>query len=194
MRKLITIMAMLSLAACTTTTVTPVNKGSAPALRQVNVISLTKEKINFEKSDTFAWQTQLLAAGSEAAKMKQGSVTNLEKQVEGYFNKKGYKFNKNLLDADYFLVGVLLLEGHEESSEHSDLLIGLDPGMHPSEEYGVGTLLIGVRDVKNSQLVWRGAVQIFLAGEDSELTLPERTARIDNAIKMLMDGLFDYTK
>lgn len=193
MRILTVFLTVMALAACTTT-VTPVNKVPAPELRQVNVISITKEKVNFEKNKIFAWQTDLLVAGSEAPDVKRGGIDNLKLQVKKYFNQKGYMFSDNLLTADYFLVGMLLLEGHEQSSEHSELLLGLDPGMHPSEEYGLGTLLIGVRDTNTSNLVWRGAVQIFLASDTDEMTEQERKARVANAIKMLMDGLFDNTK
>ncbi len=193
MRHLIIILAMSILSACATST-QPETSSLAPELRQVNVISITKEKVDFAKNKLFAWQTDLFVTGSEAKAVKPANIVNLKQQVQDYFNGKGYLFSDNLMNADYFLVGMVLLDGYEQSTEHSELLMGLDPGMHPSKEYGLGTLLIGVRDVKSGNLVWRGAVQIFLANDNDALSADVRKARVNHAIKMLMDGLFENTK
>ncbi len=181
---------VLGLSACTTEIVKPESDPKAE-LKQVNVISVTKQKVNFDINSKFAWQSDLLLAGDEAEKYR-NSVPQLKASVEKDFNGRGYQFTPNLLDADYFLVGMVLLEGHEQSSEHSELLMGLDPGMHPSQEYGLGTLLIGVQNAKGGDLVWRGAVQVLTA--DDALPEDQKAARVKNAIKMLIDGLFDFTE
>ena len=188
----LTISAVLFLSACTTTVI-PKNTTEAAVLRQVNVISVTNNTVNFDINDQFAWQTELMAAGSEAEAARD-NIDKLQTQVKQDLNKRGYVVTEDLLKANYFLVGVVLLEGHESAAEHKELLLGLDPGMSPSNKYGLGTLLLGVRDAKNGDLIWRGAVQILLAGESADLSHEERKARIKHAIKMLVDGLFDYTK
>ena len=112
---------VLILNACSTDTVKPEPEARAE-LKKVNVISVTKQKINFDINSRFAWQTDLFLAGDEAEQYR-SSLPQLESFIQQDFNRRGYQFTDNLLHADYFLVGVLLLEGHDESMQHGDLLM-----------------------------------------------------------------------
>ena len=181
---------ILVISACTTEVVKPESE-SRVELKKVNVISVTKQKVDFDINAKFAWQTDLLLAGDEAEKYRH-NVPQLKSVVEHDFMRRGYQFTDNLLHADYFLVGMVLLEGHDESLKHGDLLLGLDPGMHPSQEYGLGTLLIGVQNSKGGDLVWRGAVQVLTTND--EIPQEQKSARVKHAVEMLIDGLFDFTE
>jgi hypothetical protein len=97
------------------------------------------------------------------------------------------------LDANYFLVGAILVEGFQ-AEPHRELLQGIDPGMQPSKEHGLATLLVGVRNVNTGNIVWRGAVQLLLANDKDELAPAAKKARAKHAIDRLLSGLFEHTE
>jgi hypothetical protein len=158
-------------------------------MRKINVISVHATTATLTENTRFSWQRELLVAGDNGHNYE-AKIPTLKSQIEAYFNQRGYVFTQTLSDANYSLEAVVLLEGHQDvdAAENSDLLFGLDPGMSPSKEFGMGTLLVGIKDTKTGELVWRGAVQILTGGSLSD---EARMAKIDNAIQLLLEGFFD---
>ena len=155
-------------------------------LRQVNVTSVTKQKVAIAEDQVFAWQQPLLVIGAE-----EGQTASISEELVNRINSdliaRKYAVAVKSPEIPYHLVGFVLLENSAEHDNH-ELLIGLDPGMRPSKDFGLGTLVLGVKD-KNNTLVWRGAVQVLTAG--NKLPKEQRDARLEKAVRMLVDSFFE---
>lgn len=186
MRIVLVMFLTVLVAACTTETTTK-PAGEAYVLGKLNVVAINNEPVVLTLEDTFAWQSELVFSGE----IKPGHVEKIKPQLKAaitsHFAGQGFEFNGNISGADYLLVGMVLLEGHEKDPKHADLLFGLDPGMRSEGDYGLGTLLVGIKSAQTGSYVWRGAVQI-LTSPNNELPKDIRTARLKNAIDALFRG------
>ena len=186
MRLILVMLCTILVASCTTETITQ-PAAEAYVLGKLNVVAINNEPVSLSQTDQFAWQGDLVFSGD----VKPGHAEKIKPQIKAaissHFASQGLGFNANITDADYLLVGLVLLEGHEKDPKHADLLFGLDPGMRSQGDYGLGTLLVGIKSAKSGNYVWRGAVQI-LTSPNNELPEDIRSARLENAIDALFKG------
>ena len=174
------------LAACASETTTK-PAAEAYVLGKLNVVAINNEPVLLSIEDQFAWQSDLIFSGETKPGHNEKIKPQLKNAIAAHFVEQGFSFNQNIGDADYLLVGLVLLEGHEKDSQHADLLFGLDPGMRSQGEYGLGTLLIGIKSAKTDSFVWRGAVQI-LTSPNNKMPDDIRSARLNNALDALFKG------
>lgn len=189
MRILLVVTLLVCLAACASKTTTKPST-EAYLLGQLNVVTINNEPVVLNSSDQFAWQGELLFSGDEKLTQEEDIKQRIKQAITRQFEMQGLVFNEDIASADYLLVGVVLLDGYQQDPKHADLLFGLDPGMKNQDEYGLGTLLIGIKSVNTGGYVWRGAVQVLTSANDA-LPAEVRKARLHNAIRALFKGFLE---
>lgn len=188
--RIVWVMLLTTLVAACATETTTKPAAEAYVLGQLNVVAINNEPVVLSQSDQFAWQSDLVFSGEAQPGHLEKIKPQLKNAVATHFSGQGFGFSDNISSADYLLVGLVLLEGHEKDPKHADLLFGLDPGMRSQGKYGLGTLLVGIKSAKTGSYVWRGAVQI-LTSPDGELPDDIRSARLKNAVDALFKGFLD---
>jgi hypothetical protein len=174
--------------ACTTQEVVEDKKAS---LSKVNALSISNQPLILTNETTFSWQKPVMLRGDEQTEFAD-KLPAIRKAIEQKFIREGYQFAPLTDESEYGLVAYVLVEGHDaaesgKSTEHKELLFGLDPGMRAKGDYGMGTLLVGIKDAKTGALMWRGAAQILT---DPSLTDDERKARLENVLNVLFKTAF----
>jgi len=155
-------------------------------LQRINVSSIKMIEGELDKANAFAWQQDLLLIG-DAAEHYRPNMPALRNKIEQHIKHAGYNFVHQPSQAQYLLVALVLVEGHQQSPEHQALLDGLDPGLHARNQFGLGTMLVGIHDRKQDKLLWRGAAQLLISDESIEPAF--RQHRIDHAISLLFSGI-----
>ena len=106
--------------------------------------------------------------------------------VERALSTKGYQFVGAGMGSDYQIIAAVLMGESERAAELQEIA-QIDPVLvAASKDLDRGTLIVAMNHSQSSKILWRGAVQAFLA---EGLTREESALRLDAAIDRLFRGL-----
>ena len=183
----IAITAMLT-AACTQVQTKPV---ASDNLNTYSAIVTADESFHPKANDTFVWYDELvLADENETVQSPKETKRFVEKLIEDEVRLKHYQFTDKASQANYMIGAAVILDNSEMSQKISNF-VEIFPSLRQSiNQYNEGTVLVVIArpgDMSQSKILWRGAIQAYVAGE--EMSLEQRQLRTQAFIKQLMNGL-----
>lgn len=183
----IAITAMLT-AACTQVQTKPV---ASDNLNTYSAIVTADESFHPKANDTFVWYDELvLTDENDTVQSRKATKRFVEKTIEDEVRLKQYKFTDKASQADYMIGAAVILDDSEMSQKISNF-VEIFPSLRESiNHYNDGTILVVITrpgDMSQSKILWRGAIQAYVAGE--EVSLEQRQIRTQAFIKQLMASL-----
>ncbi|MBL4798348.1 MAG: DUF4136 domain-containing protein [Oleispira sp.] len=183
----IVITAMLT-AACTQVQTKPV---ASDNLNTYSAIVTADESFHPKANDTFVWYDELvLADENDTVQSPKKTKRFVEKLIEDEVRLKHYQFTDKASQANYMIGAAVILDNSEMSQKISNF-VEIFPSLRQSiNQYNEGTLLVVIArpgDMSKSKILWRGAIQAYVAGE--EMSLEQRQLRTQAFIKQLMNSL-----
>ena len=183
----IAITAMLT-AACTQVQTKPV---ASDNLNTYSAIVTADESFHPKANETFVWYDELvLADENDTVQSPQKTKRFVETLIEDEVRLKHYQFTDKASQANYMIGAAVILDNSEMSQKISNF-VEIFPSLRQSiNQYNEGTLLVVIArpgDMSQSKILWRGAIQAYVAGE--EMSLEQRQLRTQAFIKQLMNGL-----
>lgn len=136
------------------------------------------------KGSKISWEAPLYildkALREGAASKGLGSLVS---KINQELVNKGYVVNGAAQDADYRFHGAVYLGGRDnhQAASFMQLFPELSASIHDYEE---GTLLLVLTQGETNRILWQGAIQVYVMGED--LSEQERQVRISRIVKRLM--------
>ncbi len=159
---------------------------SDEAFKQSSAVSTAREGFALEQGATFGWRENIILAQDVNISSDNGFlVDDVKFIIETELSKLGMVF-VDPMDSRYAIVAAVLIGDSDEGKALSDLT-KLYPTLGAVEEHETGTLLIGISRPGNSILLWRGAIQVFLAGE--HYSNDEKLARFQPLVQDLMSTI-----
>ena len=183
----IVITAMLT-AACTQVQTKPV---ASDNLNTYSAIVTADESFHPKANDVFVWYDEIvLADENDTVQSPTETKRFVEKLIEDEVRLKHYQFTDKASQANYMIGAAVILDNSEMSQKISNF-VEIFPSLRQSiNQYNEGTLLVVIArpgDMSKSKILWRGAIQAYVAGE--EMSLEQRQLRTQAFIKQLMNSL-----
>ena len=177
---LITLSALL--AACSSAPETP----PPQPLQEASAVSVTLPGFVIAPGTTLHWHRDLLWVDDPEGRFER-RATVLQQALEEEFERKGYRFVDSDESATYDVLAVAMLgqlEDHEEIQEFFRLYPAL---AKPAEGYGRGTVLVAITPAGTSEVVWRGALEVYT--DPGKMPLAQREQRLRWAASKLLESI-----
>lgn len=173
-----------SLAACNGTgDANPATAGTNPLSRS-SVIASASPEFARPTGPMLHWFSDLIWSGPETA-TSADSAEVLLAALEAELARKGYRFTTEEADADYVVLAVAVIG---DIAAHPDVeqLFRLYPSLRGGGEYDSGNVLFAIAPAGTTDIVWRGAIEVFTGEQFSDEL---RHQRIRKASEMLLGSI-----
>lgn len=101
--------------------------------------------------------------------------------VKQDLEQQGFKYTHATMDEPEFYFGFLLVSDEIISDEEYNRIFRINPGLKSNKEHPKGTLLIYILN-KESEFVWRGALQGFMDESQKESVRQQRAQSLVNKL------------
>lgn len=171
------------LAACSSA----LQKPSPPhPLEEASAVSVTLPGFVTAPGTTLHWHRELVWVDDPDGRF-QRRANVLQRALEEEFERKGYRFVDDDESATYDVLAVAMLgqlEAHEEMQEFFRLYPAL---AKPAEGYRRGTILVAITAAGTSDVVWRGALEVYT--DPDKMPLERREQRLYWAAGKLLESI-----
>jgi hypothetical protein len=130
------------------------------------------------------WYSDLVWSG-DVSETSDDSASVLTRALEQELGKKGYRFTAQASDADYDVLAVAVL-GDIAAHPEIEQLFRLYPSLRGGGSYESGNVLFAVAPAGTTEIVWRGAIEVFTGEQFSDEI---RHLRIRKASEMLLGSI-----
>lgn len=174
------ILAML-LAGCTSTPAV-----QHDPLRQASAVSVTMPGFVITPQTTLRWQSDLKWVDDPQGQYKRRAQV-LQDALQREFEQKGFHFAGAGEAATYDVLAVALL-GQLQDQDELQRVFRLYPSLaKPAKGYGRGTVLVAIAPAGTSDIVWRGALEVFT--DPDKMPVAERDQRLQWAAGQLLRSI-----
>ena len=182
---------LTALLACVTTLVACNGTGDAnPATTAANPLS--RSSVIASASPEFArptgpvmhWFSDLIWVGG-STETSDDSAAVLSAALQAELEGKGYRFTDDPAEADYDVLAVAVL-GDIASHPDVEKLFRLYPSLRGGGDYESGNVLFAVAPRGTTDIIWRGAIEVFTGEQFSDEL---RHLRIRKASEMLLGSI-----
>ncbi|MFT6988941.1 MAG: hypothetical protein ACJASL_000907 [Paraglaciecola sp.] len=139
--------------------------------------------------DTFAWYSSVFVEDSfSGTKVTEEARRTITKLISNYMADANYKIVSNAQNATY-LISAMVVVGDRKIQDVAPYFKAHPQIAKSVNNYQDGTLLvaIGKHNQGPASLMWEGAIQAYVVGED--LSEEQRVKRLKLMVKRLMNGL-----
>jgi hypothetical protein len=160
--------------------------GPVDPLEQASAISVTLPAFEPGPGTTLHWHRELVWVDDPEGRFERRANV-LQQALEDEFRRKGYRFVANDVEADYDVVAVAMLgqlEDHEEIQEFFRLYPSL---AKPARGYRRGTVLVAITPANTSEVVWRGALEVYT--DKGKVPVAQRDQRLRWAAGKLLESI-----
>ncbi len=175
----------LGLVSCVTTNGDTVNRDAG----KFSAASIANPSFKPQVGDTFAWYSNVFVEDSlSGTKVTEDSRRTITKLISNYISDTDYKIVSNAQEATY-LISAMVVVGDRKIQDVAPYFKAYPQIAKSVNNYQDGTLLvaIGKHNKGPASLMWEGAIQAYVVGED--LSKEQRAKRLELMIKRLMNGL-----
>jgi hypothetical protein len=175
---------LVLLSACGTT---PAG-GPVDPLDQASAVSVTLPGFAPTTGTTLHWHRELVWADDPDGRFER-RANILQRALEDEFGRKGYRFVEEDDAADFDVVAVAILgqlEDHDEIQEFFRLYPAL---AKPPGGYRRGTVLVAIATTGTSDIVWRGALEVYT--DPGKMPVAQRDQRLRWAASKLLESIPD---
>ena len=170
------------LAACNST---PTPQDTDP-LQQASAISVTLPGFVTTPDTTLHWHSELLWVDDPEGRYERRAVV-LQQALQKELERKGYRFVDSDEQANYDVLAVAML-GELKNQEDVESFFRLYPSLaKPAKGYGRGTVLVAIAPAGTSDIVWRGALEVYT--DPGKMPLAQREQRLQWAAKKLLGSI-----
>ncbi len=170
-------------AACNGTSSTSPAATTDPLTRS-SVVASASPEFTRPTGPALHWHSDLIWSGS-VTDTSDASAAALTRSLERVLEGKGYRFTANSREADYDVLAVAVL-GDIVAHPEIEQLFRLYPSLRGDGNFGSGNVLFAVAPAGTTDIVWRGAIEVF-TGEP--LSDEARHLRIQKASEMLLGSI-----
>lgn len=158
-----------------------------PELSRISAVAVTSPGFELPPNASLSWRAKVIWLQAEDIPPdRQLNESTIQRAIEKQLVEQGYSFAGSNSLADYALVAAVVLGDSVEGKALKELARIYPSLGQVSQTLDKGTLLVGISRPRSPHILWRGAVQVFLAEEAS----PElRTKRIESVMRSLFATL-----
>ena len=169
------------LAACSS----PTPKQTDP-LHQASAISVTLPGFVTTPDTTLHWHSKLVWVDDPEGRYERRAVV-LQQALQQELQRKGYRFVDSDEQATYDVLAIAML-GELKNQEEVESFFRLYPSLaKPAKGYGRGTVLVAIAPAGTSDIVWRGALEVYT--DPGKMPLAQREERLKWAAKQLLGSI-----
>jgi hypothetical protein len=158
----------------------------ADQLEQASAVSVTLPGFTPETGSKLHWHRELVWVDDPDGRFERRAKV-LQQALEVEFENKGYQFVSDDMDANYDVIAVALLgqlDDHAEIQEFFRLYPSL---AKPARGYGRGTVLVAITPAGTSDVVWRGALEVYT--DPDKMPVAQRDQRLRWAATKLLESI-----
>lgn len=165
----------------------PIAKGpKQDPLSQASAVSVALPEFVTTPETTLHWRSDLRWLDDPQGRYKRRAEV-LQQGLQKEFERKGYRFVPSSDAATYDVVAIALL-GTLQEQEKLESVFRLYPSLaKPAKGYGVGTVLVAIAPAGTSDIVWRGALEVFTY--PGHLPVEQRYERLEWAASKLLASI-----
>ena len=164
---------------------TPTAQDTDP-LQQASAISVTLPGFVTNPDTTLHWHSELLWVDDPEGRYERRAVV-LQQALQKELERKGYRFVDSDEQANYDVLAVAML-GELKNQEDVESFFRLYPSLaKPAKGYGRGTVLVAIAPAGTSDIVWRGALEVYT--DPGKMPLAQREQRLQWAAKKLLASI-----
>ena len=111
----------------------------------------------------------------------------LQEALQDEFERKGFRWVETDEEATYDVLAVVVLgelKDHEEMQEFFRLYPAL---ARPEKGYGLGTVLVAIASAGTSDVVWRGALEVYT--DPDKMPVAQRDQRLRWAAAKILESI-----
>jgi hypothetical protein len=154
-----------------------------------SAVSVASPSFKPQTGDTFAWYSNVFVEDSlSVTKVTEDARRTITKLISNYISDANYKIVSNAQNATY-LISAMVVVGDRKIQDVAPYFKAHPQIAKSVNNYQDGTLLvaIGKHNQGSASLMWEGAIQASVVGED--LSKEQRAKRLKLMVKRLMNGL-----
>lgn len=181
LRHLILAAVLVLVSACSSPASRPVDP-----LEQASAVSVTLPGFAPTAGTTLHWHRELVWVDDPDGRFERRAKI-LQDALEDEFGRKGYRFVADDSEAHFDVVAVAMLgqlEDHDEIQEFFRLYPAL---AKPPGGYRRGTVLVAIATTGTSDIVWRGALEVYT--DSGKVPVAERDQRLRWAASKLLESI-----
>lgn len=157
LRLLLPLFAFTFLAACSSQT--PSQPAGDP-LGRSSAISVAMPEFVTSEDTLLNWRSDLIWVDDPDGRFqRRGQI--LQQSLQQEFERKGYRFATAQDSPDYDVVAVVLLGELQDHAEIQEIFRLYPSLANPAAGYGKGTVMLALAPHGTSDIVWRGALEVF---------------------------------
>lgn len=154
---------------------------------QVSAVAVSKSGFALEPGQKVSWRSEILWVGDDSLPAYRRALTDLgiQQEIERQFAADGLQFVEQQF-ADYTLTGAVVI-GDTAEGVALEELVRLHPSLQPlSQTLEKGTLLLALSHPGSPVILWRGAVQTFIA---PDVPTVQRKQRLQAVVRSLINTI-----
>ncbi|VAW63812.1 hypothetical protein MNBD_GAMMA08-3072 [hydrothermal vent metagenome] len=160
----------------------------SPELLRSSVVVSPKAEFVPSKLQTYSWAENHADVSAEFKKSKFSVAELIDKAIINALNKKSYKYKS--AKSEKMLIQYHVLQASEMSNTALTIKYGLSPGLQGNSDEAKarerGVLIVDIIDSEIKKVVWRGAVEVFIGLEDTQVG---RQQRVNGILLELFIGI-----
>ena len=159
---------------------------SGNPLEEASSVSVTLPDFKTGPGTTLHWHRDLVWVDDPEGRFQRRADV-LQRALEDEFERKGYRWVAGDDEATYDVLAVVILgelKDHKEVQE----FFGLYPALSkPAAGYGLGTILVAITAAGTSDVVWRGALEVYT--DPDKMPVAQREQRLRWAAVKLLESI-----
>ena len=155
-------------------------------LEQASAVSVTLPGFTPTSGTTLHWHRDLVWVDDPEGRFERRAKV-LQQALEDQFLGKGFRFVADDATADYDVVAVAMLGDLEDHAEIQEFFRLYPSLAEPARGYGRGTVLVAITPAGSSEVVWRGALEVYT--DPDKMPVAERHQRLRWAAERLLESI-----
>ena len=154
-----------------------------------SAVSIANPNFKPQTGDSFAWYSSVYVGDSlSGTNVTDDAKKAITKLISNYIDDAGYKMVSTTQEATY-LISAMVVVGDRKIQDVAPYFKAYPHLAKSINNYQDGTLLvaIGRHNKGTASLMWEGAIQAYVVGED--LSEQQRVKRLKHLIDRLMNGV-----
>ncbi len=155
-------------------------------LEQASAVSVTLPGFTPGSGATLHWHRDLVWVDDPDGRFERRARV-LQQALEDQFARKGYRFVADDASADYDVLAVAMLGDLEDHAEIQEFFRLYPALAEPARGYGRGTVLVAITPAGSSEVVWRGALEVYT--DPDKMPVAQRDQRLRWAAERLLESI-----
>jgi len=157
LRLLLPLLAIAYLSGCNNQ---PAGQPGSDPLQRSSAVSVSMPEFVTTEDTTLSWRSDLIWVDDPQGRFeRRGQI--LQQSLQAEFERKGYQFSSAGDTPDYDVVAVVLLGELQDHAEIQEIFRLYPSLANPASGYGKGTVMAAIATHGTSDIVWRGALEVF---------------------------------